>query len=699
MEAPVPAQEPKGPCVPVHGQRKQLVKPPPTSLLPEAMGETMDLRPSDSAFGSIPNTGVKRYGEPQLRGPNPMTLPAEIGSRRRMSHSVDLADASPQVTSREIASPRVPETGFSTSVESGQPAEIWPGAGTPGRRLRHSTGSDFSRPAGVSSVPSPRRTVGTRYSLFSPRGTPRESLEDIRNEARRRQLSSDAAHRRSVGLWTAMDSSLSDSEAYDRTHALTQNTPRQQRRSLQQRSQGVAGGMQLKAAADAAVEEESNPSDMGTSRRPSQRRQLSPRDGDGGGSLSTGLTRVPTDECLKVALGTVQKGRKNSGAQDYIEGGPGPWDPLPSDRPPLADAWGRFSPRLRDPPKEIKGTAADDAAVPWATEKNMLPPPEVKRFVSARLPYGSSSDVPAPSLPPPEGTGIPLGLTMPPPSALMRGEYDGGSGGSGGPTPALLVEAAACSGATPAGQEALAQEPEALKEALREQLNQEMAMAVEAANANRSITAGQGGPRKVPQLAGGFANKAGCLTLASGSRSRGVSFDTERPRRHSIMSSSFVERQRETSVERGGRRLSLRSSSPSCRRESLFPKVRAPGSSPLRGGLRSGKSLGGDSSLSLPSDAVLDEVCNRRLEALNQEIKRVQNASTRIELSIRQTQEECGVLKSRNTTPAVTPAMSMSPAAMSPLAHTPGAVSPRVPMTPPVAATPPYGPPGTSPRT
>lgn len=668
-------------------RRQQLVMPPPTtSLLPEAMGESVDIRPASGAPPDYrSNTGVKRYSEPQHHGPNPMTLAAEIGSRRRMSHNynAELADTSPQATPRD--SPRFPES-YET-VE--RPAEIWPGAGTPSRRLRLSTGTSsdlFLRPAGVSSVPSPQR-LGTRYSLHSPRGTPRESLDDIRNEARRRQVSSDAAHRRSVGLWNVMDTSLSDSEAHDRTHALTQHTPRQQRRSLQHRSQGVAVGMQLQVDAQADDDRnflEDNPSDQGRSRRPTQRRQFSPRDVDGGGNLTTGLTRVPTDECLKGALGTMQKGRKNDGAQDYIERGPGPWDQMPSDRPQLADAWGRFSPRLYDPPKEIKGTAADDSAVPWATEKNAVPRPEVKRFVSAPLPYGSTYDVPAPSPRPPEGTGIPLGLTLPPTSDLMLGNYDGGSGGSGGPYLAPATEAAASSGATGAA-EALTQEPGAIKEALRDQLNQEMAMAVEAANANRSLLAAEA--------------KAGSQALTSGSRLRGVSFEIDRrPRRNSVMSSNFVDRQRDTSVERGGRRLSLRSSSPSGRRESLFPRVRAPDSSPLRGGLRSGKSVGGGS-LSLPSDAVLDEVCNRKLDLLNQEIKQIQNASTRIEHSIRQTQEECGVLKSRNTTPAVTPAMSMTPAGMSPQALTPGNCSPRVPMTPPVAATPPYGPPGTFPRT
>jgi len=643
------------PSTPRVQHRKQLVQPPETSLLPEALDGRIDIKPTVGIQGWNPNCGVKRFGGPQHHGPNPMELPAEVGSRKRIAHVAALENG------------------------SNEPQEIWPGTETPSASSQK-TGvrGAFLRPAGVSSVPSPKKGPGGRYSLGA-RATPRENLESVRDESRRRDLSLDAAHRRSLGVWTCIDTSLSDSETYSRAHRLLQDHPRQKRRSMQQRSLGVERGMQLKIDGPAETED-------AEASGPQKKRHVESNAGDGGGSLATGLTRVPTDECLKAALGVPQKGRQNEGAKDYIQLGPGPWDPLPADAVKVADGWGRFSPRLHDPPKEITGSAADDSAVPWATEKNalMAPEPSVQRFVSAPLPYGSESDVPEPSQPPPEGS-IPLGLTMPPPSALMLGYYDGGSGGSGGLQPPPPAEAASSGAPVETSQEP----PLALRE-----FEAAATTAAIALSASRR-SAGTGGylsPRPQPRIFPSITAsevKAGNLAISHGARLRASSQGAER---HALMSSAFVERQRETTPQRGGsRRLSgggyitpraASGSSPSRGRESLYlTRVRAPRQTEHRG-----RALGQGSD-ALPSDAHLQEVYDRSLQSLRAETEQLQSKTIVLEREIRKVQQEkeWAVLKSRNTTPGMTPAMSPS--------LTPGVQSPRAPMTPNVPGTPPYAPP------
>jgi len=686
------------PSTPRVQHRKQLVQPPVTSLLPEALDDKIDIKPTvgfqgrATPQGVYQPTGVKRFGEPMRHGPNPMELPAEIGSRKRIAHVAESAE----VTPREPL-----ENG------SGEPREIWPGTDTPATGSSQKSATvrgSFTRPAGVSSVPPPRKSGG-RYSL-APRATPRENLDSVRDESRRRDLSLDAAHRRSVGVWTCIDTSLSDSETYDRAHRLLQDHPRQKRRSLQHRSLGVEHGMQLKIDGPADDEDEGNESSR--PQRLSHKRHigaggLQNNTGDGGGSLALGLTRVPTDECLKVALGVPQKGRQNDGAQDYVTAGPGPWEPLPPSTLHVADGWGRFSPRLHDPPKEIKGSAADDTAVPFATEKNarMAPEPAVRRYVSAPLPYGSETDNHVPSLAPPEGS-FPLGLTMPPPATLMVGYYDGGSGGSGGMQPPALEEAA--SSGAPA-ETPVQVPPLALREF-------EQAAAIAEGESSRRTAAsgafaylrpdGYLSPRQPRMISMAPAGelKAGSLTLSSGTPALG----SARPRassqgaeRQALMSSTFVERQRETTPQRGGsssRRLSgsytsrgSQFGSPSRGRESLYlTRVRAPAAAVVRQPSNRVRVLGPGSD-ALPSDAALQQACDRRLQSLREETEQLQSRTMMMEREIRKMQvdKEFEVLKSRNTTPGMTPAMSPS--------LTPGALSPRAPMTPNVPGTPPYAPP------
>eukprot|EP00931_Biecheleriopsis_adriatica_P077877 TRINITY_DN5135_c0_g1_i1.p1 TRINITY_DN5135_c0_g1~~TRINITY_DN5135_c0_g1_i1.p1 ORF type:complete len:850 (-),score=143.60 TRINITY_DN5135_c0_g1_i1:145-2622(-) len=695
IEAPTQASFPSA-----EKRQRHVVKPPETSLLPEALDASIDLKPSMQQQGWAPHTGVKRYGEPQHRGPNPMELPAEQGSRRRMHHVVEAAESASAAASAS-ASPRFPgDSSPSVRLEEDRPLEIWPGADTPSSGSRQA-GSLKLRPAGVSSVPSPRMLSGR--SSFTPRCTPRENLESLRDEARKRELSADAAHRRSVGVWTCLDSGLSDNEAYSRAHAQLQDTPRQRRRSLLQRSQGVSRALQDKVGPRNPADEDVSGEELGgsRSRRPSQKRHIDVA-GDGGGSLANGLTTVPSEDCLKVALGTKQKGRQNNGAQDYCLGGPGPWDQLPDTTLPVKDGWGRFSPRLRDPPKEIKGTAADDKAVPFATETNALPSPRApQRMSSAPLPYGSQEDVPEPSQPPREG--IPLGLTLPPPSALMLGYYDGGSGGSGGPGPKDMAapEAAASSGGAPiAALEAHDSEEPGL-DALPEFAEAEAVSALGASR--RNVRAGQAAylsprqqPRKIPFFSASAAeDKVGSLTLSAGSNHRQPRRSlSQGPERPALMSSSFVERQRETTPQRGGiRRLSaggVHFTSPrstGAGRDSLYPRVRVPSSSPMRGGIRNHMRANlsqsqGLGSFSLPSDKVLDEVCNKHLGSLKEEIEQLQSKSMNLDSQIRKAQMECSMLKCRSPTPVATPAMS-------PVGHSPQWGTPRVPMTPPVASTPP----------
>lgn len=212
-------------------------------------------------------------------------------------------------------------------------------------------------------------------------------------------------------------------------------------------------------------------------------------------------------------------------------------------------------------------------------------------------------------------------------------------------------------------------------------------------------SAGTGGylsprqPRMFPAITASEV-KASNLAISHGARLRASSQGAER---QALMSSSFVERQRETTPQRGGtRRLSgggyitpraATGGSPLRGRESLYlTRVRAPRQTENRS-----RALGQGSD-ALPSDAMLQEVCDRRLQSLRAETEQLQSKTIVLEREIRKVQNEKAfeVLKSRNTTPGMTPAMSPS---LTPGALTPGRLSPRAPMTPNVPGTPPWAPP------
>lgn len=226
----------------------------------------------------------------------------------------------------------------------------------------------------------------------------------------------DAAHRRSTGVWTCLEST-SDGEANDRIG---------RRRWLPHySSSGAARGMQLQAEKPEALQE--NPSGEETAngfplgRRHSQRRHLQSREM---GTLVDGLSTRSPEEWQQVALGGKRRGRTSEGAQEYCRRSCGPWEQLPEGTK-KKDAWGRLSPRV--PP-------AHSPRVPFGTEQNKIceataAPARVRRFHSAPapLPYGSDVDVPEPSEAP--RSGLPLGLD----ATLMPSSLFGRDGGSGVP--------------------------------------------------------------------------------------------------------------------------------------------------------------------------------------------------------------------------------------------------------------------------
>ncbi|CAE8596785.1 unnamed protein product, partial [Polarella glacialis] len=537
-----------------------------------------------------------------------MELGLEIGSRKRIAHSTPQGDESFKATVGGGAS--------STGGGRGEPFQIWSprtnGATTPaalgasnglakggasgaasvgfsrGISDASSIGEDFGfrrsvslqlRPAGISSVPSPR---SPRRGQLSENGFHRdEPPPDVRVRA----LSNDAVHRRSLGIYACLDSSFSDSDA-----AMTQrdkfliNAPRQ-RRPSQQRSLGVGRALLLEQSAAALDREKSNgealedAKEAGEYQKPTYKKHVKGLfDGggaevDGGGDLANGFNRRPTDECLRTALGTKQKGRKNDGAIFRDTGGPGPWDALPDGCKPLRDHWGKLSPRLIS-------DVASEATIepPFATENNALPnpPPSARSRRSSApelLPYGSESDVPAPSRAPPADS-VPLGLTMPPPSALALGHYDVGrregrlavSGMPfGGDRDRQIGQQAIQDNSVSAldrsmeaslalgGRVSAAASPRYLAEFA------DAAAAAAAAVSSRSMLAGGAmSPRHsaTPQLALSAAERAEKqLTLSAGMRTtrpRARSQGPDRPSGEPLMSSTFVERQRQTTPLRGG---------------------------------------------------------------------------------------------------------------------------------------------------
>ncbi|CAJ1416206.1 unnamed protein product [Effrenium voratum] len=204
-----------------------------------------------------------------------------------------------------------------------------------------------------------------------------------------RPLSSDAAHRRSTGVGSCLDMSLSDGEAQDQVRT----------RLRSGRSTGVRGMQQARPETlDENPSGEESADGFPSERR--SKRRISPPGASANTTLATGLTNAPAEECMEAACGMTKRGKQSEGSKEYRRGGPGPWDPLPTGAS-KKDGWGRLSPR-QPPPHTPR--------VPFGTQGNAGQ--TVKRFYSAPpLPYGSEADVPEPSVPP--QSGIPLGLTVP----------------------------------------------------------------------------------------------------------------------------------------------------------------------------------------------------------------------------------------------------------------------------------------------
>eukprot|EP00439_Symbiodinium_sp_Y106_P039259 s4911_g4.t2 len=230
----------------------------------------------------------------------------------------------------------------------------------------------------------------------------------------RRAVSNDAAHRRSAGVKSCLDGSLSEGEDTLRFPA------RPSRRATQQQSVGAVRGMQMQVTSPEGLEE--NPSGEEAAegfpkgRRGKEKRHISPKAGDGGGALAHGLKSAASAN--EDPLGLKRRGRRSQGAQEErCSRSPGPWEPLPGNTT-KKDGWGRFTAR---PPPTLSRVGV---RAPYGTESDLAPSSTVMRFHSAPpLPYGSETDVPLPS-PRPRG-GIPLGMSIP---ELPGDACTGGSG-------------------------------------------------------------------------------------------------------------------------------------------------------------------------------------------------------------------------------------------------------------------------------
>lgn len=271
------------------------------------------------------------------------------------------------------------------------------------KRVKHFTDRSEQLRHGPKPTELPMEVAPRRRMVHTADNPPSE-----RQTLPQRSSSNDAAHRRSTGVWTCLEST-SDGEANDRIG---------RRRWLPHySSSGAARGMQLQAEKPEALQE--NPSGEETAdgfpsgRKHSQKRHLQNPET---GTLVDGLSTRSPEEWQQVALGGKRRGRTSEGAKEYCRRSPGPWEQLPEGTV-KKDAWGRLSPRA--PPTH-------SPRVPFGTEENKIAPPApVRRFHSAPpLPYGSDVDVPEPSEAP--RSGFPLGLdtTLKPSSLFGR---DGGS--------------------------------------------------------------------------------------------------------------------------------------------------------------------------------------------------------------------------------------------------------------------------------
>ncbi|CAE7174389.1 unnamed protein product [Symbiodinium pilosum] len=482
----------------------------PTTLTPQVVDGLKLLQPASprgavQAWGQVETPGITRMPARLHHGPNPMELPSEITSHRRMSH------------------------GDSISPREAQ-------------------------------LPSSCRDA----SSTSPR------LQSLRAQ------SNDAAHRRSGGVWSCLDGSLSEGEDPRR--------PRQKRFVPHQRSAGAARGMQLQTNSPEILEE--NPSGEEGSdgfprdRRPKQKRHISRKVGDGGGGLAEGLSNLSAEDCAKVALGLKRRGRRSEGAKEYCSRSPGPWDPLPKGSV-RKDGWGRFT--ARSPP-----AFPSPRVLPYGTDKD-VPANKVRRFDSAPaspLPYGSDADARAPSSPPPPGA-LPLGLYIPEIPEVKPGP----EGADGGSIKGNAVEDTADQLATRAPRRSL--------------------------HSARSWQARSGGPA-VPRTA---------------------SADARLNRGAPLLSSEFVERQRQSSTLRGGaRRLSSGGN--------LAPQLNRKFSDQPRTAFQARQLLSqGFKRDAAKPDAQLDEAYNKCLQSISEEIEQLQSRCFRIECEVKRTRLENGLLK------------------------------------------------------
>lgn len=391
----------------------------------------------------------------------------------------------------------------------------------------------------------------------------------------RRAVSNDAAHRRSAGVKSCLDGSLSEGEDTLRFPA------RPSRRATQQQSVGAVRGMQMQVTSPEGLEE--NPSGEEAAegfpkgRRGKEKRHISPKAGDGGGALAHGLKSAASAN--EDPLGLKRRGRRSQGAQEErCSRSPGPWEPLPGNTT-KKDGWGRFTAR---PPPTLSRVGV---RAPYGTESDLAPSSTVMRFHSAPpLPYGSETDVPLPS-PRPRG-GIPLGMSIP---ELPGDACTGGSGDNeaevtvaepdtgGTEVPELLLSARTWRPASPAERR-----------------------------------------KATPRASSADSHRIG----------------------KSLMSSTFVERQRLSSSLRGGsRRLSSGGN--------LAPQLNRKLSDQPRTTFHSRPSGQGRTRLwdVAKPNPQLDEAYNKCLQSISEEIEQLQSRCFRIEREVRKTREENGMLK------------------------------------------------------
>eukprot|EP00435_Cladocopium_sp_Y103_P052986 s1106_g16.t2 len=196
------------------------------------------------------------------------------------------------------------------------------------KRVKHFTDRSEQLHHGPNPMELPVEVPPTRRMVHTADNPPLSERETLPQ----RSSSNDAAHRRSTGVWTCLEST-SDGEANDRIG---------RRRWLPHySSSGAARGMQLQAEKPEALQE--NPSGEETAngfpsgRRHSQRRHLQSRET---GTLVDGLSTRSPEEWQQVALGGKRRGRTSEGAKEYCRRNPGPWEQLP-EGVVKKDAWGR----------------------------------------------------------------------------------------------------------------------------------------------------------------------------------------------------------------------------------------------------------------------------------------------------------------------------------------------------------------------